>query len=234
MSRWLVAGLLLCGAAWANHAGNPSASWNELREKNLKLGFPVDRVDRTLAGCRASELSVGQAEDLLCPVYAAHAEGLPTDCVFLKIEEGLAKRISWEEVRNAADRRLECLRKADELVMSVRQGRGGQRRHLVMRTCMAVESGLPVAVLEDVFARQGGFRYGRLVHVIEAAESLQLAGLAAEHTRHIMHDCLDRDLTGDEVFRAVDVLQSGLRSGKDFKTIHDALWVSSGAVCTNR
>lgn len=214
----------------AGQVNDPVSSWNELREKNLHMDFSVARVDAAIAACRANGLRVTEAEDLFCPVYAAYAEELPTDCVFLKIEEGLAKRIEWKDVHIAADKRLACTRKADKLVISVRQHRGGQHRHLVMHTCMALESGLPEEVITAVFNRPARFRYGRMIHVVEAGESLQLAGLEPEQTQHIMIDCLDRDLTCEEVMRVVGIFQDGLREGKDFDTIHASLWVSSDAV----
>lgn len=227
MHRVVAIGLLVCSAAVAGHEQNPSKDWNRLREKNLQLGLPVERVDQTLGACRKSGLPVENADALLCSVYTAQAEGLPTECVFLKIEEGLAKRIAWTDVQAAAGNRLDCLRRADQLVMSGRQERGGQHQHLVMHTCVALESGLPEEVIQSVFSRPGGFRYGRVIHVIEAGETLQLSGLAPKDTLHIMHDCLDRNLNGIEVSRVVDVVLAGHRAGKDFETIHAGLWVQS-------
>ena len=43
-----------------------------------------------------------------------------------------------------------------------------------------------------------------MVHVLEAGETLQVAGLDTKHTRQIMMDCLDRDLNRMEILRAVD------------------------------
>ena len=91
MHSWILAGLLLCESVLAGHVGNPSKDWNELREKNLHAGLSVEQVDRTLAACQANKLNIAEVEDLLCPVYSAHAENLPVNCIFLKIEEGLAK-----------------------------------------------------------------------------------------------------------------------------------------------
>lgn len=224
--------LLFCGSVWAGHVDQPSKDWKELHLKNGQMGLSQDRVDRAIEACQVNQLSVSESEELFCPVYTAQAEGLPTECVFLKIEEGLAKGISWQDVHVAADNRLSCLRQANALIISVRQGRGGQHSHLVMHTCMALESGLPEEVLQELFNRPGRFRYGRLIHVIEAGEALQLAGLPADETLQIMNECLDRDLSGAEVMRVVDVIQTGLQRGKDFKTLHETLWVVPGIDCS--
>jgi hypothetical protein len=226
MHRWIVFSLLLCGLAWAYPAAAQSKSWKDLRAKSLRMGLSEERVDRALAACRAADLQVAEAEDLFCPVYAAHDEELPADCVFLKIEEGLSKQIAWNDVLGAADRRLECMRQADKVVMAARNRRGGQHAHLVMHTCMALESGLPIETFEQLFSRPGGFRYGRMIHVVEAGEALKLAGLADTETLHLMNDFLDRDLTGPEVFRVVDLFRDGFRDGKDYETIHANLWTS--------
>lgn len=234
MHSWIMAGLLLCGSVLAGHSGSLSTDWNELREKGLHMGLSAEQVDRMLMACRENKRTIAETEDFLCPVYFAHAEELPVDCVFLKIEEGLAKRVAWQDIHVAADKRLECMRKADGLVMSVRENRGGQHRHLVMHTCMALESGLPEEVLKNVFNRPARFRYGRMIHVVEAGESLQLAGLEPEQTQHIMNDCLDRDLTGEEVMRVVDIFQNGLREGKNYDALHATLWVASDTASSGR
>jgi len=82
-------------------------------------------------------------------------------------------------------------------------------------------------MLQEVFNRNGGRRYGRLVHVLEAGETLQLAGLDPQNTQHIMNDCIDRDLNRMEILRAVDYILSEQRNGRSFKAIYADLWVRS-------
>ncbi|MDF7826540.1 hypothetical protein P4B35_21090 [Pontiellaceae bacterium B12227] len=222
--------LLLCGMVLAEPVNNPSRDWKALRAKNLEMGLSDERVEEAIGVCRSSGLTVVEAEDLFSPVYAAKAEHLPTDCIFLKIEEGLAKGAPWEMVHLAADKRLNCLRRADELITAVRQNRGGQHAHLVSHTCMALESGLSEESLSALFSKPGGFRYGRLIHVVEAGESLKLAGLSSEQTLQIMNECHDRNLTGAEIFRVVDVLKAGLRTGTDFNMLHSTLWAQTDSL----
>jgi hypothetical protein len=227
MRSVLTIGLLLCGMVLAEPVENPSKDWKTLRAKNLSQGFSEERVDEAIGACRSSGLTIAETEDLLCPVYAAQAESLPADCVFLKIEEGLAKSAPSKMVRDAADERLNCLRKADAMILSVRDKRGGQHAHLVSHTCLALESGLSEESLLKLFSRPGKFRYGRLIHVVEAGESLKLAGLSNDQTLLIMNECRDRDLTGAEIFRVVDVIKSGLHEGTNFDVLHSTLWVHS-------
>lgn len=230
MYSGLLAFLFSSGLILAGPVETPAGSWEALRAEILKLGLSIERVDHTIAACRENGLSVGNAEDLFCPVYTAHEAGLPTGCLFIKIEEGVAKGIAWQEVHAAADRRLECLRVADSLVMTVRGIRGEQHRHLVMHICMALESGLPEEVIAAVLQRPARFRYGRMIHVIEAGESLQLAGLEPAQTLKVMNDCVDRDLNCSEAMRVVDFFQRGLLEGKDFDSLYSSLWVSPGVI----
>ncbi len=219
--------LLLCGSVRASHEKNPSKDWKALREKNLQLGFSSGRVDQTLAGCRKCGLSLQETEALLCPVYAAHDESLPAECILIKIEEGLAKQVNPTNVEVAAEARLDCLRRANRILSGVREHPGGEHAHLLSHMCMAMESGLPESVLQDVISRPGGFRYGRMIHVVEASETLQLAGLAPEQIQHLMNDFLDRDLNRMEIMRAVDFILEELAKGRGYPAIHSELWVRS-------
>jgi hypothetical protein len=225
MYKMILVGLLFCGATWASQAATPSKDWNALREKTITLGLAAERVDKTLEQCRRKGMSLSDTETLLRPVYTANDELLPADYVFLKIEEGLAKQVDAGQVAVAAEFRLTCLRQAVRLVSSSRPARGGGAQHLIMHTCMALESGLPAEVFQNIFSRPGGVRYGRMIHVVEAGEVLHLAGLMPSNIQQIMNDCLDRDLDGDATLRVVDVVLTGRREGKSFESIHAALWI---------
>ncbi len=219
----MVAWLLCCAAAVG---GGQGRAWDAVREGGVGLGIETGRIDRLLDSCRQGGWTVEQAEGVLAPLRAAFGEQLPVEGVLLRIEEGLAKRVAWDEVRAAAQLRLEGLRKADALVMAVRTTRGSQHGHLVMHTCLAMESGISAEAFARLFGRPGGFRYGRLIHAIEAGETLSLEGMSEAQVLQIMEDCLDRGLTGLEVERMVEAIREGMRAGKDFETIHAALWVA--------
>ncbi len=173
-------------------------------------------------------MSAKDADALLVPVCAAQDEALPAEAVFAKVEEGLAKKVAVDQVTAAAEVRLGYLRRANQLVaaQSRDEGHGGGQR-LVVRTAMALESGLPEEVLQEIFNQYGGRKYGRLGHVLEVAETLQLAGLDVRDTKQIMTDLLDRDLSRAEILRAVDYVLAERRKGRDFAAIHADLWVRS-------
>ena len=226
MVRMVLVGMLLCSATCTSLAKVPSANWKDLREKTVAIGLTADRVDQMLNRCRQNGMSATDTETLLSSVYSAGAELLPADSVFLKIEEGLAKKVDVAQITAAAKSRLTCLRQAKQLLSSDKK-HGGGYQHLMTRTCMALESGLPAAVLQTIFSSPGGFRYGRMIHVIDAGETLYLAGLLPSDIQLIMGECLDRNLSGTEILRATDIILRGHREGKSFESIHAALWVET-------
>lgn len=226
MYKKILIGLLSGSLCASCPAQTTAADWKNLREKFSTLGLPANRAEQTLEQCRKKGMSPAATASLLQPVYTAHIEALPIEGVLLKIEEGLAKQVDARRLTAAAQARLYRLRQADNLVSSGRQERGGGHDHLIMHTCMALESGLPEKVLEKMFSRPGGFRYGRMTHAIEAGEILQLAGLRSEDTEKIMTDLLDRNLNGAETARVIDIILTGHREGKSFQSIHARLWVS--------
>lgn len=187
-----------------------------------------------LQKCRDCGLSAEQADRLLAPVRTARDESLPPEAVFTKIEEGLSKKVPPETIQKAASRRLEYLRRAALLAAPVatnahrgqgRHGRGnGGNRRLVVQTALALESGLPETVVAEVFRHPGAPRNGQMAHVMEAAETLQLAGLKPRETRQLLFDFLDRNLNRMEIQRAVDLVIREHQKGRDFNSIHAELW----------
>jgi hypothetical protein len=228
LHRIIVASLLLCGAAGAGPDGANPCSWKTLEGQKRRMGLPEERVGTMLEQCRRNGLSAGEADTLLAPVCMARDEALSAEFVFTKIEEGLAKKVAVDRVAAAAELRLDYLRRATELVAAQGRGHGrGGGQRLVVNTATALESGLPEEVLKELFSRRGGLRPGRMAHVLEAGETLQLAGLEAGATQQIMNDCLDRELNREEILRVVDYVLSERHAGRDFKAIHGNLWIRS-------
>lgn len=236
MSRYriVIATLLLCGMATAKQDCATLCNWKTLEGQRSCLGLSEDRVGAMLEQCRKSGLTAEEADALLGPVYAAQKEALPAEAVFVKIEEGLVKKVAMERVLVAAELRLDYLRSANELLTvpkkTPRRFNGAShdgRKRLVLRAAMALESGLPKEVLQNVLTHADGFKPGRMSHVLEAGETLQLRGLDPAHTQQIMIDCLTRNLNRMEIFRLIDYILSEQKKGRDFKSIYPDLWVQS-------
>ncbi len=204
----------------------PSGAWQSLCDKNSHLELDAERVTQMVGHCRKKGLSTLDTEQLLAPVLAASKESLPAECVFIKVEEGLAKQVDMARILAAAEARLECLRKAKKLAASNSSGHGSEGPpRLISRICLALESGLPEEAVQAILNHSGGRRPGRLVHVLDAGETLHLAGLDPKHTQQIMNDFLDRDLNRAEIRRAIDYVLTERRNGQSFETLRAKLWL---------
>jgi hypothetical protein len=64
-----------------------------------------------------------------------------------------------------------------------------------------------------------------MIRVIDAGAELHKAGFNPEQMQQIMSDCLDRDLNGVEISRALDFLIREQAKGRDFQSIYQALWI---------
>lgn len=231
MYKGLTVALLLCSGLFADQQGDQHPKdWQDLRGKNLAAGCPSELVDQTLGACRKHGMSVEQADRLMEAVFAAQAEHLPVECIFERIEEGLAKKADLEQIIAASNARLEHLREAQALIFAILSGtaekHGDGQTRLLVNISMALESGLPEDMLKAVLLRNGHRRLGRMAHVVEVGESLYLAGLEPAQVQRIMTDCLDRNLNRHEMMRAAKVLQDGIASGSNFESVYAELWIS--------
>ncbi len=204
-------------------------SWQALRETCMRRGCSEAQMESVLNACRVRRLSAAEAGRLMIPVTSATTESLPADCLFARIEEGLAKNVDVDRIESAVQRRLECLRTAQQIFSDLKpRGNGhgpmGGPPRLIGNMALALESGVDPEVLSSVFGHKGPMRYGRLAHIIDAAESLHLAGLDSDQLRRVMNDFLERNMNRQEMCRVVKVLQKGLGAGKPFEDLYVSMW----------
>ena len=202
-------------------------TWRMLEKRQAEFGLSETRIAAMLAQCRESGLSADEAETLLEPVLEANQDKLPAECVFTKVKEGLAKQISVEHIVAVARKRLECLRRARKLLAVDSPGRGARMSEppgLVAQVGLLLEEGFPESALEELLRHHGNRCYGRLLHVLEAGEALQLAGIAVKDAQQFMDECLKRHATRPEIRRAVEYILLESRKGRPFEAIHAGLW----------
>ena len=230
-----IVGPSLYGGGWRHGNGwsrdrkqGGCCTWRMLEKRQAEFGLSEARIAAMLAQCRKSGLSADAANILLEPVLEANRDKLPAECVFTKVKEGLAKQISVEQIVAVARERLECLRRARKLLAAADSPDRGDRMSeppgLVAQVGLLLEEGFPESALEELLRRYGGRCYGRLLHVLEAGESLQLAGIAPEHTEQFMDECLKRHANWPEIRRAVEYILLESRKGRPFEAIHAGLW----------
>lgn len=107
------------------------------------------------------------------------------------------------------------------------QGRmadGSGPPHLIENLGVALESGVPADLFREVFSHAGHARMGRIMPVVDAAETLHLAGLKPEQIQRLLVDVVDRDLNRHAIQNLVEVVQRELADGNTFDTVYRALW----------
>ncbi|MBN2684105.1 MAG: hypothetical protein JXR40_02390 [Pontiellaceae bacterium] len=249
MHKWILLVLMSGGAVVAQTNEECKANWNGVHRRNIDMGFSEEQVEQLLNTCRRRGLNAEQADELLASVYTAHEEGLPAGSVCIKVEEGLAKEVPSERIAQAAQLRLKYLREAAAMVEAIRSkggagkgpgngggnglgshNRGGDHGtgegppNLVENICVALESGVPAEVFEQVFAQADRARMGRVVPVVEAAEALQLAGLKPEQYQRVLIDFVKMDLNRRQILIAVAQIEKELADGTDFESVYQAMW----------
>lgn len=229
MFRALLLYSLIGLSAWAAPGGQADQRWSELRGRCAGLSAHEDAATQIVDLCIERGMTVTDADALLAPVHIAESEALPVCCIIEKIDEGLSKQASVSNIIQAVETRLACMRQAKEIISSVVEG--AMEKHnmgparLLENTGMAIESGLDPDVLRAVITHNGHRKLGRLAHVIDAAEALHLEGVEDQHIQLVMIDFVDRNLSRHEMYRVVDILATGLESGRDFEAIYSTLWV---------
>ena len=130
------------------------------------------------------------------------------------MDEGLLKGATTVALRQAAQGRLQVLRRARELLQERGYPDGADRgQGLVISTALTLESGLSEPVLTSALDRGRRAPPGQVKAVVEAGESLYLAGLDAATVGTVMTDCLERNLRRPEVLRVVRLAREKMAAG---------------------
>lgn len=177
-------------------------------------GFTPEQIDQTLA-CLAD----------------ARRQGVPAAALTLRLEEGLAKNVEPARLLATLQTRARTMFQARALVQAANYDLvpGGPGDDLLVATGLALESGVPATDLSGVLQRGDGRFAMRMASIVEAGESLHLAGVDVATTRALMNDCLDRDLRRMEVLRAVRYTIQQHRGGMDGDDIRRSLWGGKAA-----
>lgn len=176
--------------------------------------------------------TVEQARETLACLIQARTGGLPVSALTLRLEEGLAKNVPPPGLLAAVQTRLRFMLQARDMLQAanyepVPDGPAGE---LLAATGLALESGLAPEDLAAILKRGNGTSALRIKSVVEAGESLHLAGVDPATTRGLMDDCLDRDLRRMEVLRAVRYTLQQRRGGMDGAHIRRTLWGGQAAM----
>ncbi len=174
----------------------------------------------------------GPAADAILSYFEQLEElGLPTELLRLRLREGIAKRVDPRQIEAALERRTRLLKQSHDL-LSARSRVDSARRHRgrvsaetgVETLTRALESGVPIALFEELYQSQRGIHARRLRPIVEAGEMMHLAGIETESVRQFMLDCRDRNLARMETLRAARYWIDKHRREIDPETIRRQLW----------
>lgn len=162
----------------------------------------------------------------------ARRQGIPITALTLRLEEGLAKNVAPQNLLAALQTRLRFMLQAQTMVQAANYDMAPDSPgdELLVATGFATESGMSADDLAAVLRRGNGQSARRIQSIIEAGETLHLAGVDPATTRTLMNDCLDRDLRRMEVLRAVRYTVQQHRGGMDGDNIRRSLWGGKAAI----
>jgi len=193
-------------------------TWDEVVAAGQTARLEPARWRAVVEKARQAGWTAAQAAATLHPALAAQQDGLDGELILARVEAGLAERALPEEVRQAASRRLECLRIAQPLT----QQAGGDAELQAAMT-LALESGVDEAAIQAVLSRDSGGS-DRMPTVMEAAAAMTLAGVDGPTVCDLMGDYVERKLRRSEILRATRFVIQRRRAGNDGKSIRRELW----------
>jgi hypothetical protein len=215
--------LLAATALWAQS----SDPWTLLQQENADsvVAAYVPRL-------RQRGFTAEQAGQTLACLANARRQGVPATALTLRLEEGLAKNVDPPSLLAALQARLGTMVQARSMVQAAHYDMtpGSPCDELLTATGLAAESGVPVEDLSAILQRGNGQSALRIQSVIEAGETLHLAGIDPATTRNLMNDCLDRGLRRMEVMRATRYAIQQHRGGMDGERIRQTLWGGNAAI----
>jgi hypothetical protein len=214
---------LLAAAAAGAQAPDPWAALQQENTGTANAGY-VLRL-------RQQGFTPDQARQTLACLTEAQRQEVPLPALTTRLEEGLAKKAEPQTVMAAVQTRLRVLTQARTLLQAAHYGTVPElpRNELLTATGLALESGVPADDLASTLQRGQGQNALRLKSIIEAGESLRLAGVDRATTQSLMNDCLERNLRRMEVIRAVHYSIQQHRGGMDGENIRRSLWGGNAA-----
>lgn len=201
--------------------------WSALQQENATTAG-AGYVQRLRQGGFSSD----QARQILGLLAEAQRQEVPAATLTARLDEGLAKKAAPQAIVSAVETRLRSMTQARAMVRTAEYDAvpAAVRDELLIATGLALESGVAADDLQTVMRRGNGQAALRTKSVVEAGETLHLAGVDRETTRMLMDDCMQRNLRRMEVLRAVRYSIQQHKSGMNGENIRRSLWSGNVAV----
>jgi hypothetical protein len=168
-------------------------------------------VSAVAFGAGGSTLPVNERLDPVRPalertVDEAAREGLPSELIVSKVREGLAKGVSPEGIRVAAERLVRNLADADHFLRA--RHRGGGSASLVRVLAEARSAGVDLEVVAPII--ESDLPDAGLVHSVEVVTDLALRGYPSQRAAALVREVAVHDATSmARVVAGVEAIRSG-------------------------
>jgi len=216
--HWLPLAVLLMILTTGAQMPDPWATLQQERANTTGAGY-IQRL-------RTHNFTVEQARQTLDCLSEAQRQGVPVATLTTRLDEGLAKKAEPQAIATALQARLRVMTQARTMLKVAHYDTVAEepRNELLTTTGLALESGVAAEDIGAVLKRGNGQSALRMKSVVEAGESLHLAGVDHATTQSLMSDCLDRNLRRMEVLRAVRYSIQQHRGGMSGDNIRRSLW----------
>lgn len=188
-------------------------------------GGDAARWSRVAAQLQVNGFAAAHVQECLALVQVAVQRGLPADPVLARIEEGAAKRVTPDALREALRLRMTNLVTAAAVLQDTGYGCRNSRHDALLRSVtLAVESGVEPATLRAVLGKAKGGQSERVRSIVEAGEAMRLSGMENGIVGPLMNDYIDRNLRRNETLRASRLAIQLHKAGMDGERIRSQLW----------
>jgi hypothetical protein len=187
------------------------------------------RWQRLVVRLKANGLSMESIHECLAPVKEAAQEGLPSDPVLTRIEEGAAKGVEGNALHAAARQRLSTVHSAATALRQAGYGKRNKLNDQLMKSVtLALESGLSADTLRSVLALGKGRQAEWMRSIIEAGETMRLSGMDETTVGPIMTDFTERNMRRTEIIRASRFAVQQHEAHVEGTRIRKQLWDGTG------
>ena len=206
--------------------GSQRARWENILDRGIGAGVAKISLERTLARLAASNVSPEKAEMIFRPLFAHIEAGEHAKQVFLEIEEGILKGVSFEALVHSVFSKDDLfLRARKDLLKADPDATPELCSELEASFVAAMEMGLSEEFVQQTIVKGRKYHPHKTKNVLNSIQLLHDAGLKEKELKVFVQYCFEKNLELEEIDSVVHHIMEKLREGVDGKTICQGLRV---------
>ena len=196
------------------------AKWEAILDRGLGAGLEKTGLERALARLAAANVSPEKAEMIFGPLLAHMEAGEQARQVFLEIEEGLLKGVSFEALVHSVFTKNDLfLRARKDLLETDAKAMRELPSELQASLVAAMETGLSEAFVRDIIAKGNTLHSDKTKYILNALQLLHHAGLEEKELKMFVRNCFEKNPDLEEMDGLVRHIMEKLGEGVDGETI---------------